>query len=71
MKAILLVLVFAFAVSFSGNASNVVSLVTNRTESAVVSKANSASSSQMSKTKKPHAKKHHKATASKKAPVAK
>lgn len=71
MKTILLVLVFAFAVSFSGNASNVVSSVSNKTESALVSKSNSASNSKMSKTKRPHAKKHHKATTAKKAPMAK
>jgi len=71
MKTILLVLVFAFAVSFSGNASNVTSSASNKTERVVISKTNSASPSKTSKTKKPHAKKHHKATASKKAPIAK
>jgi len=71
MKTILLVLVFAFAVSFSGNASNAVSSSVNKTESALVSKANHASSTKKAPSKKPHAKKHHKATTAKKAPIAK
>ena len=58
MKAILFVVVLAFIVSFSGNASNVGSITKNQTENIVVSKSDAFTSVNTEKSKKAYGKKH-------------
>ena len=71
MKTLLLILALAFTVSFAGNASTVSSSVANKTENMVVSKTNTSASAKKVQKKKPHGKKHHKATTAKKTPAPK
>ena len=71
MKTLLFILALSLTVSFSGFASNVTSPVANKTENTAGSKTSVSESAKKVQKKKPHGKKHHKATSAKKAPATK
>ncbi|HEY3369969.1 MAG TPA: hypothetical protein VGK10_03920 [Prolixibacteraceae bacterium] len=71
MKTSLLVLALALTISLSGFASSQMSSVANTTEHVAGTKTNHSTGTKKAALKKPHAKKHHKITGSKKAQVVK
>ena len=71
MKTILLVLALALTVSFAGNAASVTSYVANNTEVIGASQTKVSTPAKKVKAKRPHTKKHHRASGAKRTPVVK
>lgn len=66
MKTVLLVIALALTITFSGNASNITSVIKNQTENIMVSKTDSSSAIKSGKSKRAHHMMHKNTSGAKK-----